>query len=48
MSNFRADDNVILLGDLNISGDESVTGMNESGERLIKVCSELGLLIGNM
>ena len=54
---FRADESVFLLGDLNARiGEGEIEGMigkigvprvNGSGERLIGMCSELGLLIGN-
>ena len=57
LSSLRTDENVILLGDLNrrvgneeidgVTGKFGVPGVNENGERLIEVCSDLGLLIGN-
>ena len=57
VNDFRADENVVLLGDLNarvgdvdmdcLIGMFVVPGVNDCGERLIEMCSELGLLIGN-
>ena len=55
MKGFRADENVVPLKDLNaragdvdmdvVIGRFGVPGVSNCGERLIEMCSELGLLI---
>ena len=57
MNDFRADENVVLIGDLNarlgdVKKDDiirkfGVLGANNCGERLIEMCSELCLLTRN-
>ena len=57
MKGFRADENMVPLGDLNaragdiymdvMIGRFGVPGVSHCGERLVEMCSELGLLIGN-
>ena len=58
MKGSRADENVVPLGDLNaragdvdmdvVIGRFGVPGVSDCGDRLIKICSELGLLIGDI
>ena len=58
MKGFRADENLVPLGDLNaragdifmdfMIGRFGVPGVSDFGERLIEMCSELGLLIGDI
>ena len=53
----RADEKVVVLGDMNakvgeheidgITGKYGVPGVNENGERLVELCAERGLIVGN-
>ena len=57
LSGFRENERIILLGDLNakvgdheregVLGRYGVPGMNENGERLVEVCTERRLIVGN-
>ena len=57
-SGFRTDESAILLGDQNervceveiegVTVNFRVPGVNESGERLIRMCSDARLLIGSI
>ena len=58
VNGFRADENVVPLGDLKaragdadmdvVIGRFGVSGVSDFGERLIEMCCELGLLIGDI
>ena len=58
MKGFRADENLVPLGDLNartgdadmdvVIGRFRVSGVSDFGERLTEMCSELCLLIGDI
>ena len=58
MKGFRADENLVPLGDLNaragdifmdfMIGRFGVPGVSDFGERLTEMCSELCLLIGDI
>ena len=56
MKGFRADENLVPLGDLNaragdmdvVIGRFGVPGVSDCGERLNEMCSDLGLLIGDI
>ena len=57
VGSFRAGENVVILGDLNarvgdeeidgVVGKNGVPGVNESGERMIEMCIERELVVGN-
>ena len=57
ISGFRENERIIVLGDMNakvgdheregVIGKYGVPGVNENGERLIEVCAERRLIIGN-
>ena len=54
---FDVNENVVVLGDLNarvgciaipgIIGEFGVNGVNDSGERMVEMCSECGMSVGN-
>ena len=54
---FDVNENVVVLGDLNarvgciaipgIIGEFGVDGVNDSGERMVEMCSECGMAVGN-